>query len=564
MPRLPQIGEESWGDTLNDYLLTAHTPDGRLRTAAVAASGALMSGDAVYSVRDYGAQGDGMANDAPALQMALDAIAQEAPGATLLIPAGIYAVQAEIEIKSAVHIVLSPGAVVRRSNAATQYIFRNFNASDAAQGYNGRGGITVSGGVLDCAGDTLSGAVTAISFVHAANISVQAITVRNVRDWNAVELCGVRKAVISDCTFEGLYASSPANIHTEAVQLDMPLNGAAVSGISPAAYEAVPCSNITMRGCTVRPYGSLPAFGYMVGSHTAADGVWHRSIRIIDNYGEGLSNYPVRGYNWNDTVVRGNTFADCNGGVRFEVAPGNTKESENIVIQGNVFRNSGARNAQTDVAGAVISLIGIDGAAAVPLREAVIADNIIKGFATAVAIDCLVVADCICSGNVIKAIAVAAQTGIRLSGCFGALVTGNRLDGGLTTRSISIQASPGGSTSESSIVTNNSCNNVGPLYIDCPYCVVTGNAFVNPQAVGLTLSAYGGYATITGNQFRKADGFSPNAIELFTATALIQANSFRGWGGAEGTTGIIRRNVALSPTMITTTTATDNTNRYAA
>ena len=63
MPRLPIPGtdDDRWGDILNDFLLTGHRSDGTTR-------GVLE----VSNVKDFGAQGDGTADDTQAIQVAIN------------------------------------------------------------------------------------------------------------------------------------------------------------------------------------------------------------------------------------------------------------------------------------------------------------------------------------------------------------------------------------------------------------------------------------------------------------------------------------------------------------
>jgi len=118
MARLPKIGEEVWGEVLNEYLLVAHNTDGTEREKAynalaasvglsdlktTNASGEVIKNlrlsndgtnlvwrrDTLIDVRDYGAVGDGMTDDTAAIQAAIDAATQ---GGSVVFPRGIYMV----------------------------------------------------------------------------------------------------------------------------------------------------------------------------------------------------------------------------------------------------------------------------------------------------------------------------------------------------------------------------------------------------------------------------------------------------------------------------------------
>ena len=73
---------------------------------------------AVYDVRDYGAKGDGSANDTPAVNKAITA-ANSAGGGTVRFPAGSYRSKNTIHMKSNVTLQVDTGATIQGSSADT-------------------------------------------------------------------------------------------------------------------------------------------------------------------------------------------------------------------------------------------------------------------------------------------------------------------------------------------------------------------------------------------------------------------------------------------------------------
>ncbi|MCK4293516.1 MAG: right-handed parallel beta-helix repeat-containing protein [Planctomycetes bacterium] len=65
----------------------------------------------LFNVRDYGAEADGITNDAPAINKAIDAC-NAAGGGTVFVPTGIYA-SGSIQLKSNVTLALDKGAVLK-------------------------------------------------------------------------------------------------------------------------------------------------------------------------------------------------------------------------------------------------------------------------------------------------------------------------------------------------------------------------------------------------------------------------------------------------------------------
>ncbi|MER6352327.1 glycosyl hydrolase family 28 protein [Streptomyces sp. NPDC001634] len=87
----------------------------------------------VYDIRDYGAKGDGSANDTPAINKAITA-ANTAGGGTVRFPAGKYKSKNTIHMKSNVTLQVDTGATIQGSGADT-YDPPESNPYDAYQDY---------------------------------------------------------------------------------------------------------------------------------------------------------------------------------------------------------------------------------------------------------------------------------------------------------------------------------------------------------------------------------------------------------------------------------------------
>ncbi|MEU6552161.1 glycosyl hydrolase family 28 protein [Streptomyces sp. NPDC046915] len=88
---------------------------------------------AVFNVRDYGAKGDGSANDSPAIDKAITA-ANSAGGGTVRFPSGTYKSKNTIHMKSNVTLQVDKGATIQGSSADT-YDKAETNPYDDYQDY---------------------------------------------------------------------------------------------------------------------------------------------------------------------------------------------------------------------------------------------------------------------------------------------------------------------------------------------------------------------------------------------------------------------------------------------
>lgn len=136
--------------------------------------------DAV-SVMDFGAQGDGHADDAAPIQKALDS------GAALVtIPKGVYRVATPLRLDSDTTLMADPEAVIRLADGAGTHA-HVFVLTNKNRG-NGNAHITVEGGIWDGNnehnqrgedGDLTGYTGTAINFVNVKHLTLRDLTVRN-------------------------------------------------------------------------------------------------------------------------------------------------------------------------------------------------------------------------------------------------------------------------------------------------------------------------------------------------------------------------------------------------
>ncbi|WP_327671814.1 MULTISPECIES: right-handed parallel beta-helix repeat-containing protein [unclassified Streptomyces] len=307
-----------------------------------------------FMVTNYGADASGGTDASGGIQEALNA-ARDLGGAQVLVPPGVYLIGQTLRIYGNTRLTLMQGAEFRRNVAGTMLI--NGDSGQAFGGYTGHSRIVIEGGLWNMRGTTsgLTGAAMCISIGHATDIVIRDLEVLDVSGYHAIELNSTSHGLVENCRFRG-YVDNTADHSrgfSEAVQIDLAKGSGEFGGFGP--YDHTPCIDILVQGCH---FGNSDTAGTTawprgVGSHSATISKWHRRIRIANNSFEGLLQFAVSAYNWEDTTVTGNTFVSCGSGVRLrtviEADPNDTKNPDgvqtnasqqmrNLAVTGNTFR----------------------------------------------------------------------------------------------------------------------------------------------------------------------------------------------------------------------------------
>ncbi|MDX3582545.1 right-handed parallel beta-helix repeat-containing protein [Streptomyces europaeiscabiei] len=302
-------------------------------------------------VTNYGADSSGTTNAAPGIQAALDA-ARDLGGAQVVVPPGVYLIGATLRIYTNTRLTLMAGAEFRRNVAATMII--NGDAGQSFGGYTGHSRITIEGGLWNMRGTTsgLTASAMCISIGHATDIVIRDLEVRDVPGYHAVELNSTQHGLVQNCQFRG-YVDPGGRDFSEAVQIDLAKSSGVFGGFGP--YDHTACQDILVSGCHFGASGtaSTTAWPRGIGSHSATITKYQQRIRISDCAFEGILQYAISAYNWEDVTIGNNTFVDCGSGVRCRSViladtedtklPDGTQTSasqvmRNVTINGNSFR----------------------------------------------------------------------------------------------------------------------------------------------------------------------------------------------------------------------------------
>ncbi len=190
------------------------------------------------SAKEFGALGNGSADDAPAIQLAIDS------GKPIWIPAGDYrCATLPLRLRQGTQLRLDPGARLIRG-ASGNFMVNTAGALGAATagGYTGAGNIRIEGGIWDFkANDFQTTACNGIIIGHARNVIITGAIFRDVPGYHAVELHGVEQARIWSCRFEGFYDTGSRD-YSDAIQLDT-----ARGGFTPA--DGTACYDVDVSAC---------------------------------------------------------------------------------------------------------------------------------------------------------------------------------------------------------------------------------------------------------------------------------------------------------------------------
>ena len=279
-----------------------------------------------YDVRDFGAKGDGGTDDTAAVQRALDRAAADGGGTVRVLP-GVYKISSlslgwnvRLEFAGGVadarvgfteesaRRMMDPSvsAIIRSTRLVRPRIFL-YNLTPPAYITNGCGGITVSGGVLDCEGEALAGA-----FACAKGLRIENVLVRDLPNNHAFQLVACEDVSITNCVFAGYtFGKSVSCITRETIQVEdscpTSLSGnPATSPIRCDVGDSRPNRNVAVRGCWFGPSDRLGSQLIALGHHglpRSCNGLTFAGNTVVDPLYCGL-----RLANISDAVVEGNRF----------------------------------------------------------------------------------------------------------------------------------------------------------------------------------------------------------------------------------------------------------------
>ena len=279
-----------------------------------------------YNVRDYGAKGDGVTDDAPAIQKVLN-MALTTGGIKVRIPSGTYALKSILYVYSNTEIEMSKDTVLLRA-ANTNSMFYNADPvnSTTATLYNGYGNITIRGGTFDANIANFSAVNNTFCGInHCKNLRFEGVTFKNIRDNHALDINATDGLVIKDCKFLGFRLTNQSRNYVEAIQLDVCTPGS----FPPfGEYDRTETKNVLIEGCYFGPSETEGSWATAIGNHGAVHDRWNHNITIRNNTFYGCTYSGIRAYKWSHVLVEGNIFDNCNRPFAYVVPVPNSASTE--------------------------------------------------------------------------------------------------------------------------------------------------------------------------------------------------------------------------------------------
>lgn len=322
------------------------------------------SAEKVFNIRDYGAKGDGITDDAQAIQQAIDACSA-AGGGLVLVPSGSTYLAGAFNLKSFIDFHVEAGAIVLANPDEKLYTRPAFRANQG-EGTIWIGGenveqLTISGGgIIDGNGISFMGAELEDSYVlkpfnildprphvltivGGKNIRIRDLTIRNSAYWT-VHLVGCDDVVISDLTL----LNSLKVRNSDGIDLDHSKNVRISNCYIESGDDCIclknrrefeefgKCENITVTNCTMTSRSCAIKIG-SENMDTIRQVVFNNCIIKQSNRGVGIQHRDegmVSDVIFSNMIIESQLFSDVWWGkaepiyiTAYRRAPGNNKDA---------------------------------------------------------------------------------------------------------------------------------------------------------------------------------------------------------------------------------------------
>lgn len=406
-----------------------------------------------------GVYGDG-SDQTTGIQAAINA----ASGNVLYIGNGVYGVSSALKIPSNTHIVMSPGAVIRRLSGGVDTLLIN-NSDGSIGGYQANTNIFIEGGTIDGGASLTASNCNLLNFGHCSDVRVSGVTFINPGGrWHAIEVNATKGILIESCLFQ---TGGLDEWDGECIQLDIADYGG-FPWFGP--YDGTTCADVKIVNNTVTDWACA------VGMHTTLSGTQSYGL-LIEGNSFHTSKSGIKLLNWSDVIISNNKIewlaasvpSTQNSSRYFGIsceATYNTKCS-NIQISNNHVKRSQVNVKTQDHRGIQVSSASTGDNYASTFSNVVVTGNVIEGvFRTH--LNCSMISDAIIGNNKVMSIGsfdpadptAINFAGISSYGVIRSVVTGNIVEG----FQMWVNFGNRKTACESAIVTNNIVKNSNGIY----------------------------------------------------------------------------------------------------
>lgn len=262
----------------------------------------ISAGMGIVSVADYGAKGNGTADDTTAIQSALTALSST--GGIIFFPKGTYKITASVVFYSNQTLWFENGATLLQGAAINNLLMSYCGSSVTA--YNGTHDCLIYGATFDGGAYTTNN--TLAGTVHAKNIVFDRCTFKNAYGtWHDLEINSSYNCKVLNCDFEG---ARKTGVNGCMIQID-PLDNEATWPWSDnrGSVDNTIAKYIEIAGCTFHDSTYVPG----IGNHGGASDCFsfHDNLFVNLTSSRGAINFDAS----NNIDIYSNIFEGCTTGV---------------------------------------------------------------------------------------------------------------------------------------------------------------------------------------------------------------------------------------------------------
>ena len=232
---------------------------------------------------------------------------------TIEIPAGTYQIEGPLKMYSNTCLSMK-GVTLKRTNG--NVMLRLGLEPDGSFGYSGYGAfknIRLEGGTWDGSNKTAS----IIRLGHAQNITIEGVTIKNVKNNHHMEMAAVKNVTVSGCTFKNFTGDWKSVTNYEALQFDVIHQPSQFSKYD--NYDDTPCQNVTVTKC------KFEHVNRGVGTHSAVTGSYFTNMVFTDNTFNDVAGYAIICSNYKNAKINNNKMTNCGSGIWFRTMAQNHK-----------------------------------------------------------------------------------------------------------------------------------------------------------------------------------------------------------------------------------------------